>query len=354
MACLKCDRFFQDKDVFEQHMFSHENKYIFECPHCPKTYTNRSSLTSHMDIYHNHQMKPLQCDHCYKIFVNQASYRSHIKAHMPEAKITAFICLECGLMSNNEEFIQNHIDNEVTTISPDTPGEMLEKIVSVAYTCECCSLDYFSQKHLQKHRGSPKHNDNLYYCPICRKTFKTLKHMRNHMTKHKDYDEWLNEFPIARFYMCNIGDCMDAYPLWSSLYYHKKRHKNNDTSNKKYPCQFCEKVCETKMSLAVHIARVHNNNNIKCQHCKKSYKNEKDLKHHLERMHVTMQCSKCDKVFKNQRNLISHEQLVHENMKRYFCSHCEKGYYYQSELKAHEKNVSRKYDADGEKPTTNR
>ncbi|XP_073811204.1 uncharacterized protein isoform X2 [Musca autumnalis] len=337
MACIKCDRFFQDENVFEQHMFSHENKYVYECLHCPKKYTNQSGLTSHMDVHHNHHMKPLQCDHCYKIYVNQHSYRSHIKSHMPEPKITAFICSECGLMSNNEEDMQDHIENEET--APDATGELIEKVVSGAFTCECCSLDFYSPEHLQKHRRTPQHNDNLYYCPMCRKAFKTLKHMRNHMSNHKDYDEWLNKFPIVRSYMCNIGDCMDAYPLWSSLYYHKKRHKDTPTPGHKYPCQFCEKVCDTKMSLAVHIARVHNNNNIKCQHCKKSYKTDKELKEHLQRMHVTVQCQKCDKVFKNQRNLTSHEQLVHENKKRYFCSHCEKGYYYQSELKAHEKNV---------------
>lgn len=58
------------------------------------------------DIYHNHEMKPLQCDYCYKQFVSQASYRGHIKAHMPESKVNAFICSACGLISNNEDIIQ--------------------------------------------------------------------------------------------------------------------------------------------------------------------------------------------------------------------------------------------------------
>lgn len=80
--------------------------------------------------------------------------------------------------------------------------------------------------------------------------------------------------------------------------------------------------------------------NIQCQYCKKSYKDANELEKHIEQMHVSVSCSECNKIFKNRRNLLSHEQLVHEKKKRYFCSHCGKGYYYKSEMKSHEKNVS--------------
>ncbi|XP_075168079.1 uncharacterized protein LOC142240274 [Haematobia irritans] len=333
MACTKCDRFFSDKNVFEQHLASHNSKNSYDCPECPKKYTNKSSLTKHMDVYHNHKMRPLQCEYCYKVFLNKNNYQSHIRYHMPEEKVPVFICSECGLISNDENIIENHL------ISDDCDGSVVPKVISLAFACECCSLDFFSAKHLQNHRLSPNHNENIFYCPICLKDYKTLKHMRNHLSSHKEYDEWLKTFPIDRMYMCDVGTCTEAYPLWTSLYYHKKRHKTNKTLTSPLICQFCKKVCPTKMSLAIHVARSHNNSNVKCQYCKKSYKTLVDLKMHIDYMHITAKCSECQKVFKNQRNLFSHEQLVHKKEKRYYCSHCDKGYYHKSELKAHERNA---------------
>uniref|UniRef100_A0A1I8NPP8 C2H2-type domain-containing protein n=1 Tax=Stomoxys calcitrans TaxID=35570 RepID=A0A1I8NPP8_STOCA len=337
LACRMCDRFFQDKTVFEQHMASHESKSIFECTQCPKRYTNKSGLTNHMDIYHNHKMKALQCEYCYKEFINQTTYRNHMKFHLPEGKATAFICTECGLVSHNKNLIEEHVGSE------ETDGNVVKKVLSIVFTCEHCSLDFESTKHLRNHRRSPKHDGKLFYCPICRKDFKTFKHMRNHLSCHRDYDEWFQEFPIDRMYMCDIGNCLDAYPLWTSLYYHKKRHKSSNDTAAAAPaslnCQFCKKKCPTKMSLAIHVARSHNSNHIKCPHCKKMYKSDLDLKLHIEYMHLAVECSQCSKMFKNQRNLISHEQLVHKNAKRFYCSHCSKGYYYKSELNAHERNA---------------
>lgn len=156
-------------------------------------------------------------------------------------------------------YFKSHIETEECCSLDDTTS-VIHKVISIGYACECCSIEFLSAQHLQQHRLSPKHDDRLFYCPICRKVFKTLKHMRNHLNYHKDYDDWLNIFPIARYYMCNVGDCIDAYPLWTSLYYHKKRHKNDDENTiDKLTCQFCQKLCSTKMSLAVHVARVHNN-----------------------------------------------------------------------------------------------
>ncbi|XP_065369703.1 zinc finger protein 600 [Calliphora vicina] len=341
MACIICDRFFKEKDVFDSHMDLHEDlKYQFACKYCPKKYTNKYGLNLHMDIYHN-KSKSLKCDHCEKEFVNNSSYRNHLKSHAADVQVEAFICATCGLMTSNSELIKEHTESNEE--SSCYSSEIEEKILGLGYTCENCSIDFHTIKQLQQHRLSDKHSDELFHCGVCRRAFKTLRHMRNHSISHKDYEKWQQSFPITRYFVCNVGDCQEFYPIWTSLYYHKKRpHKTKENIDKpptEFKCQFCQQLCSSKMSLAVHVARSHNNSNISCPHCKQTYKSQKLLQDHIDKYHVSIKCNICFKSFKNRRNLDSHSNLVHLNVKRYFCRYCNKGYFHKSEMEIHEKKV---------------
>lgn len=82
---------------------------------------------------------------------------------------------------------------------------VLRETLTLGYTCENCSLDFYSIKHLKQHRLSSIHSDKFFYCVICRHEFTTLRHMRSHATNHKEFEEWQEAFPITRYFVCNIG-----------------------------------------------------------------------------------------------------------------------------------------------------
>ncbi|KAM7344721.1 uncharacterized protein ACRADG_011326 [Cochliomyia hominivorax] len=340
-ACIKCDRFFKEKEIFESHMELHKDaKYQYACSYCPKMYTNKYGLNQHMDIYHNNKSKAMICDYCEKEFVNNSSYRNHMKSHASDVQVESFICSACGFITNNEDMIKDH--TELDKDSPCYASPIEEEILGFGYTCENCSLDFHTIKQLKQHRLSKLHNGELFHCGVCRKAFKNLRQMRNHTINHKDMLKWEEAFPITRYFVCNVGDCQEAYTIWTTLYYHKKRpHKSAEDyeKSKEFKCQFCQINCSSKMSLAIHVARSHNNSNITCTHCKQSYRSQKLLQDHIDKFHVPVKCDICFKNFKHRRNLKSHNQLVHLNVKRYFCSHCQKGYFYKSEKDAHEQKV---------------
>ncbi|KAI8127619.1 Zinc finger protein 26 [Lucilia cuprina] len=342
MACIECDRFFKEKEVYDSHMELHEeSKYQYACSYCPKKYTNKAGLNQHVDIYHNNKSSAIQCDFCEKEFVNQASYRNHVKSHAADVQIETYVCSTCGFITNDCDLIKEHIEADAE--SPCFSSPLEEKLLALGYTCENCSIDFHTIKQLKEHRLSNKHKDTLFFCGICRRAFNSLRHMRNHAINHKDFEKWQEAFPITRYFVCNIGDCQEFYPIWTSLYYHKKRpHKSKEVKDDKpleFKCQFCQQLCTSKMSLAVHVARSHNNSNISCSHCKRTYKTQKLLQEHIDKFHTAIKCEVCFKNFKNRRNLESHRNLVHLNMKRYFCQYCEKGYFHKSEKEAHEKKV---------------
>lgn len=97
---------------------------------------------------------------------------------------------------------QEHLDNDDSACHD---ANIIEEMLTIGYTCENCSMDFHTQQHLQQHRQSPMHSNDLYHCYVCRKVFNQLKHMRNHASVHKNFDKWIESFPITRFYMCNIG-----------------------------------------------------------------------------------------------------------------------------------------------------
>lgn len=55
------------------------------------------------------------------------------------------------------------------------------------------------------------HNDDIYYCGICRRDFNNLRQMRNHMGNHKEGPKWEEIFPITRYFVCNIGVSKEFY-----------------------------------------------------------------------------------------------------------------------------------------------
>uniref|UniRef100_A0A1B0BEA6 C2H2-type domain-containing protein n=1 Tax=Glossina palpalis gambiensis TaxID=67801 RepID=A0A1B0BEA6_9MUSC len=341
-ACLKCDRCFKDEKLYKSHMKKHNSKPSYDCSQCHKKYEYRHNLLTHMATYHNYKTKYLQCEYCHKQFVSSNSYRKHQKFHLPETEVHAYVCIECGLVGSESDTLKMH--TEIDSSSPCFNAEIVEQIVTVVYNCENCSLDFENVKQLKKHRlSSPTHRDDLFKCSLCDKAHDDYRRMRNHVKTHKTYEHWQENFPVCRLYVCNKQNCEESYPLWSSLYYHKKRpHRklNADKISKlDFKCQFCKKLCPTKMSLAVHVARSHNNKYLKCSYCHYSYKDEKCLQEHIDYMHTPVTCDQCFKTIKNRKNFEIHKHVVHQHTQRYFCSVCQKGFYHRSEMENHEKTA---------------
>ncbi|XP_067632237.1 zinc finger protein 665 isoform X2 [Eurosta solidaginis] len=349
MACSICDRIFIEKDAYNAHQDMHKSKPKYKCNECNKSYYAKRFLAQHKENIHDNA--EYKCDICAKELPTYTMLQTHMKWHDTDAEVQAYICTNCGLIGRDNESLKTHISKQNTECF-----EIEETILVSAFRCLFCSLDYKDKDSMRKHRASGIHEDGKFHCPLCYDEFENYKAKRTHLATHKNYKPWLESLPLKRRFMCDEGNCDECYAEWPAFFRHKKRiHKSTicQKCNQKFSnadelqnhakqcglsglkCQFCDKMCPTKMSLAIHVTKRHNNKNLPCPHCSCVLKDQKALEKHVGDAHLPATCEQCDKVFRSKRYLASHIRAIHEHECRYFCSYCEKGYFFRSQRDSH-------------------
>ncbi|XP_052842369.1 zinc finger protein 585A isoform X2 [Drosophila gunungcola] len=351
LFCDLCDRTFRDPAVFMEHNKSHANvsSTTYSCGECMANFESRGRLNGHMRARHG---SVVSCELCSREFATEATYNIHMKKHLIIER-DVHVCGKCGLVSDSRETLLAHVDS---LKSACFGSKIYMELLRDAYVCEYCS-SYFKEKaHLQAHRESGVHKDGLYWCQPCGKEFPHMKLYRHHLRNYQQLrsDSTHRKLEICVFYMCDQENCSEAYANWNSLYTHKRRtHESSNKqaeksskSTQEWICQFCSKECRSKMSLSVHVARSHNNDNVSCPLCNASYKSQDALAKHHAYWHEPIECPQCFKIVKNRRNYDTHVNVVHSNKKRYSCSICNKGFYHRSEMEAHQKLHGQSYSCE--------
>ncbi|KAH8400760.1 hypothetical protein KR009_000778 [Drosophila setifemur] len=351
LFCDLCDRTFRDATVFMEHNKSHANvsSTTYSCGECMANFESRGRLNGHMRAMHG---SVISCELCSREFASEATYNIHMKKHLIIER-DVHVCGNCGLLSDSQQSMLAHAENEVSSCFG---SEIYMELLRDAYVCEYCS-SYFKEKtNLKAHRETGVHKDGLYWCQPCGKEFNQMKLYRHHLRNYQQLrsDSTHRKLEICVFFMCDQKDCSEVYVNWNSLYTHKRRtHESaekeaNKTSKsaQDWVCQFCLKECRSKMSLSVHVARSHNNDNVVCSLCNASYKSQDALDKHHAYWHEPIECPECFKIVKNRRNYDTHVNVVHSNTKRYACSVCQKGFYHKSEMEAHQKLHGQSYSCE--------
>ncbi|XP_034651246.1 zinc finger protein 62 homolog isoform X1 [Drosophila subobscura] len=351
LFCDLCDRTFRDAAVFAEHRSSHANvsNTTYCCCECMATFETRGKLNGHVRLMHSNV---ISCELCSREFASEVTYNVHMKSHLIIER-DLHICVSCGQLSESEEKMNEHLAVEDSACYG---AESCVELLRDAYVCEYCTT-YFKQKSdLQAHRESGVHDNGVFWCQPCDKEFPDMKLYRHHLRNFQALrtDVAHRKMDICTFFMCDQKGCSAAYANWNSLYTHKRRthdapEKQQEKSAKplqEWQCQFCLKLCRSKMSLSVHVARSHNNDNVVCSLCNASYKSKEALENHHAYWHEPIECPQCFKIVKNRRNYDTHVNVVHSNKKRYTCSVCEKGFYHKSEMEAHKRLHSQSYSCD--------
>ncbi|XP_002016443.2 zinc finger protein 616 isoform X1 [Drosophila persimilis] len=351
LFCDLCDRTFRDPAVFIEHNTSHATvgNATYTCGECLATFETRGKLNSHTRSMHGNV---ISCELCSREFASEATYNVHMKSHLIIER-SVHVCGNCGQLSENQEKMDAHFGSEGSACFG---AERYVELLRDAYVCEYCTT-YFKQKSdLQSHRETGVHDNGVFSCQPCGKDFTDMKLYRHHWRNYQQLrvDVAHRKLDICTFFMCDQKDCSAAYANWNSLYTHKRRtHDESKERQEKsakplqeWQCQFCLKLCRSKMSLSVHVARSHNNDNVVCSLCNASYKSKDALDKHFAYWHEPIECPQCFKIVKNRRNYDTHVNVVHSNKKRYTCSVCEKGFYHKSEMEAHKRLHSQSYSCE--------
>ena len=86
-TCGMCGRTFSYKWNFRRHYNSHLGRFRYPCHICPKGYSNRNTLASHMEKVHKVQPE-IECLECYMVFSSWSLLKEHMQTVHPKPEIS--------------------------------------------------------------------------------------------------------------------------------------------------------------------------------------------------------------------------------------------------------------------------
>ncbi|XP_075159000.1 uncharacterized protein LOC142232168 [Haematobia irritans] len=232
-----------------------EEKLVFQCPLCPRSYSTKPALQKHHYSAHNPNKwdrktpKPIhKCEICNEVFRSAIVLRSHQYKH------TGIFCDICG-----KPF--KHV------------GDMVRHKIRHSgikeHKCKECPKEFFTAKELKGHMFC--HNGMPIVCEVCGKKCRDGGDLKAHMRRHT------GERPAK----CEV--CGKSFFTKYDLSVHSVAH----TNDRPFSCEVCGSRFQRKKALRVH-KRIHSKerSNHVCQICGKSFAQSNGLKSHL-RTHAT-------------------------------------------------------------------
>ncbi|KAF9812378.1 hypothetical protein SFRURICE_005489 [Spodoptera frugiperda] len=250
-------------------------KGYFNCFYCKKQYASFDQLKSHVNELHDN-----------------ISFKSILKSiYRPRDRIRADVSdINCRLCKKNIDTIDNLIQH--LTDAHNVKFNFDSDSVKPAD----CILGYDL-------------SDGKYRCNQCKAEFFFFKTLTNHMNEH------------STDHVCDV--CGRCFLLADRLRAHVRIHKESAVK-----CDYCGKICNSKMLLRSHIRSKHKKLLFMCSICNKTFPSSRKRVEHLEEVHkrkpLNLTCKICLKKF-DYHTLYSHMRSEHLHVNReprYACAVC--------------------------------
>ncbi len=246
------------------------------------------------------------------------------------------------LLGNNERSFEIfEIFDEAVEEKVDDKTEMIEtrKKVSVrkksrvdeSTICAYCGKILKGNNHLNFHIKTKHLNLTKYSCDKCDFSSYGKYEIRNHILIH--------HLPLEARKLFPCDQCESVLTTKMSL----KPHKIHKHSGRRPHTCFCGKSYALKETLKSHIRNVHNlQRRFKCLVCGKGFNSNPRLNDHFLNVHGVKQeipCTfeSCTKTFSSLRNLQTHQ--IYHRMATLKCRYCNKLFYVKKNLREHEQSV---------------
>ncbi|XP_055626008.1 gastrula zinc finger protein XlCGF26.1-like [Toxorhynchites rutilus septentrionalis] len=192
-SCELCPKKFTQRYKLNTHMLGHKNVKDFPCQNCDKKFTTRDALASHFKNIHD-RANEVMCDVCSKILKTRSSFLIHRAEHFNTKRIQ---CSTCGKWMKNEQSLRMHM--------------IRHREESKVFVCDTCGKQSPNSHALRKHIQDQHTMERIHQCTLCEKSFKRALVLKEHMATHTG----------QRLYSCT--HCGKEFKGSANLYTHRKK-----------------------------------------------------------------------------------------------------------------------------------
>ncbi|CAH1798147.1 unnamed protein product [Owenia fusiformis] len=333
-TCKYCEKFFEFKVLYKQHVDKDHRKKHWVChgDNCDTITTSRFMYDKH--ILKDHKTKA-KCPVCFQTFTTLKDMRKHLRiSHQKNGKLK---CPKCPKTFSKVPGLQGHMTKEHNILEN-------ERKVCDYHNCKFSTLDPQVFKcHKEKHETIVSH-----HCEQCSKTFTSVRNLKRHIlywhkrntgqckTCGKHIHGPANQIAVhekscgpqgAKDFACD--QCKFQTATLSSLNNHIfTKHGVTPEKTEVLICSICGYQTIRNSILNQHMLRKHGGERkYSCQLCNKSYLQKGELERHISYSHAEKKpfmCSICAYTAKTQQYLKQHIRLQHSHpgVKPYKCAYC--------------------------------
>lgn len=213
VQCDHCCRKFLKKSNLAEHLKQHRHK----CADCPKTFSLRRYLVSHIEKSHRQQM--YECSVCKYKSNNKGTLKNHyIRLHTSNYD---YACDICGKQFKIKKALNHHVKQNHSEAPP--------------IVCDVCG--HFSKNlHALKAHMKYRHYKPEFVCRICRRGMTTQENLEQHLMWHETREKVLCPTCGKRF----RGRDLDS-------------HMRVHTGVKPFPCPVCGKTFRRQTAQEQHV-----------------------------------------------------------------------------------------------------
>ncbi|XP_037289232.2 uncharacterized protein LOC119182282 [Rhipicephalus microplus] len=356
--CTFCDRVFKSYQGIRAHTNIHKNLRPFECRKCGASLTSLNNLKAHMVCIHGSPGDNAKCPHCPKVFKLKRSLSIHMRAiHSQQGRRQ---CELCGKWLSTERKLQRHValtHYGDSVDAQDTAFSLLRLL-----KCNHCDFQSFSYSRLARHRVT---HTGVYphQCPECNKQFV----FRDQLTRHvqsvhrkvrltcqqcprlffseKLFQQHLDAHRLGQGFPCTM--CNNFYETKAALDHHSQSHE----AGLPFQCELCQKRFKHSQGLSIHRRYWHNQESRSssrwrsgdhtwrhsCDVCRIRFKYQSSLAAHRLNRHTDTErltCPYCSRRF-NSLSVLALHIRSHTGEKPHVCPHCSKAFSIPTNLKNH-------------------
>ena len=246
--CEKCNQKFSCESLLKIHnqrLSCRPRKYktvdrvlkkSLSCPHCEFKTAHQFSLSQHINLIHLNIRKTFKCSHCKDTeFTNRISLTQHMqKVH----NISHFRCPDCDQLLANEDQLKIHKESMKCNARKATDDDFFETEAGIK--CNLCKRNYKSKKEWITHYFN--HHKFKTTCDVCGVQLSTYASLKNHK---KTIHEKVKAF--------SCSECPKKFAAKHTLEFHLNTH----SGKKPFGCKWCSFMASDRSSVSKHQKKRH-------------------------------------------------------------------------------------------------